>query len=158
MKIGIIIYSNTGNTNSVALKLQEKLTAGGHSVSLEQLKITGEWRPGSPGLNNIRLETIPDTAQYDALIFGAPVQGFSLSPVMTYYLQQISALRNKQIACLVTQAFPYPWMGGNQSMGQMKRLCESKDATVCGTGIVNWMNKKREQQISNLVEEFYKLF
>jgi len=44
MNIGLIIYSGSGNTRSVAVKLQEKLTAAGHTVSLEEITITGSTR------------------------------------------------------------------------------------------------------------------
>jgi flavodoxin len=37
MKIGIIIHSETGNTYSVALRLQTKLMESGHHVNLDRL-------------------------------------------------------------------------------------------------------------------------
>lgn len=89
MKIGIILYSQTGNTYSVAQKLQEKLIAKGHSVDLERLKAVGELRPGG---KNIQFESIPDIEQYEAMIFGSPVQAFSLSSAMSKYLSQIVSL------------------------------------------------------------------
>ena len=42
MEIGIIIHSLTGNTMSVAERLQERLVADGHDVEIEQLKTIGE--------------------------------------------------------------------------------------------------------------------
>ena len=41
MNIGIIVYSQTGNTLSVAKKLEEKLSLAGHSATLEQVKAIG---------------------------------------------------------------------------------------------------------------------
>ena len=41
MNIGMIIHSQTGNTHSVAMKLKEKLSAAGHAVDLERLKVVG---------------------------------------------------------------------------------------------------------------------
>ncbi len=41
MKIGIIVYSQTGNTFSVAEKLKAKLTAAGHNVNIERLTTVG---------------------------------------------------------------------------------------------------------------------
>jgi hypothetical protein len=40
----------------------------------------------------------------------------------------------------------------------MKRVCESKGATVCGSGIVNWMKKSREQQIVQVVDQLSSVF
>ena len=144
MNIGIIVHSETGNTHSVAMTLKEKLSAAGHAVNIERLKVVGEFKAG---IKDLPLETVPDAGQYDALVFGAPVQAFSLSAVMAGYLERIASLQDKQVACLVTEAFPYPWMGGNRAIRQMRKICESKGATICGTGIVNWMNARRDQQI-----------
>jgi len=149
LNIGMIVHSQTGNTHSVALKLEEKLTAAGHSVNLERLKVVGGYEPRK---KDIQFETLPNVEQYDALVLGSPVEAFSLSPVMVSYLKQIGSLQNKDVAFLVTQAFPYPWLGGNRAVRQMKRACESKGATVCGSGIVNWMKKRREQQIVEVVD------
>ena len=155
MKIGIILYSQTGNTYSVSLKLKEKLITAGHSVDIERLKAVGEVRPG---MKDIRFETLPDTEPYDALVFGSPVQAFSLSSAMASYLTQIASLQGKKVAFLVTQFFPFPWMGGNRTVGQMKKICESKGATVCEAEIVNWLNPSREKRITEVVEKLIKLF
>ena len=155
MKIGIILYSQTGNTYSVSLKLKEKLVAAGHSVDIGRLKVIGEVRPGA---KDIKFETPPDTEPYDALVFGSPVQAFSLSSAMTAYLSQIKSLPDKKVAFLVTQFFPFPWLGGNRTIGQMKKICESKGATICGAAVVNWSKPSREKQIVEIVEKLSKLF
>jgi len=154
MNIGMIVYSQTGNTHSVALKLQEKLSAAGHTVTLERIEVSGEVQPGKP----VQFATLPDAAKYEALVFGSPVQAFSLCQAMVEYLKQVAPLQGKKVAFLVTQAFPYPWLGGNRAVRQMKRLCESQGATVCGSGIVNWMKKRREQQIVEVVDRLSGLF
>jgi flavodoxin len=154
MNIGMIVYSQTGNTHSVALKLQEKLAAAGHAVTLERVEVIGEVQPGKP----VQFKTLPDAAEYDALVFGSPVQAFSLCQAMVDYLKQVASLQGKKVAFLVTEAFPYPWLGGNRAVRQMKRLCEAKGAAVCGSGIVNWMKKRREQQIVEVVDRLSGLF
>ena len=154
MNIGMIVYSQTGNTHSVATKLEEELAAAGHTVTLERIEVTGEVQPGKP----VQFTTLPDAAEYEALVFGSPVQAFSLCQAMVDYLKQVASLQNKKVALLVTQAFPYPWLGGNRAVRQMKRACESKGATVCGSGIVNWMKKRREQQIVEVVDRLSGLF
>jgi len=155
MKIGIILYSQTGNTYSVSLKLKDKLITAGHSVNIERLKVVGEVRSGT---KDVKFEMLPDTEPYDVLVFGSPVQAFSLSSVMASYLTQIVSLQDKKVALLVTQFFPFPWMGGNRTAGQMKKICESKGAAVCGAEIVNWSNPSREKRITEVVEKLSKLF
>ena len=155
MNIGIIVYSQTGNTLSVAQKLEKKLSLAGHTVILKQVKVVGERIRGD---RDFQLETLPDAGPYDALVFGSAVEGFSLSPVLTTYLNQIESLQGKKVACLVTQLFPYPWMGGNRAIRQMERLCTSKGATVCGSGVVNWMRLRREKTTTKAVDQLSRVF
>jgi len=156
MKIGIIVHSQTGHTLSVAEKILEKLTSRGHLVMIEKLTVLGE---AKPGMKEIAFGTLPDLRKYDAFIFASPVEAFSLSAAMMGYLGQIPSLNSKNAACFVTQHFPYPWMGGNRSAKQMKHILVKKEATIVGTGVINWVNAtKREQQISELANRFESLF
>jgi len=155
MNIGIIVYSQTGNTLSVAEKVKEKLTVAGHTASLEKVTVAGGRKQGD---RDFRLETQPDAGPYDALVFGSAVEAFSLSPVLTAYLKQIGSLQGKKVACLVTQFFPYPWMGGNRAIRQMRKLCQSKGATVSGSGVVNWAKFRRDQTIARAVDRLSGLF
>lgn len=155
MNIGIILYSETGNTYSVSQKLKEKLINDGHSVNVESLKIIGKAKPGA---KDVKFETLPNIEPYDALVFGSPVQAFSLSSAMITYLSQIKSLKDKKAALLVTQSFPFPWLGGNRAIGQMKKICESKGAITLGTAIINWSKHGREKQITEMVERLSKLF
>jgi len=148
MKVGIIIHSHTGNTLSVAEKIRDSLLAAGHAVSLERVTAVNE-DPKAAG--NVQLASIPDTSEYDAVIFGAPVRGLSLSPVMMAYIDQLPPLQGKKAGGFVTQFFPYPIMGGNRAINQMKKACASKGITVSETGIVNWSNRQREKMISDVV-------
>lgn len=151
MKIGIIVHSHTGNTLSVAQKLNEKLSAAGHSVSIQRVSATND---DESDMQKILLSEKPDISAYDVLLFGAPVRGFSLSPVMQAYLSGISSLNGKKAGCFITQGLPAPWMGGNRALKQMADICQSKGVTPYETGIVNWPNaEKREKRIQTVVEE-----
>jgi len=150
MKIGIILFSQTGNTLSVGKKLQENFASAGHNVELESLKVSGELRPAG---KNIQFETLPDIEEYDVLVFGSPVWAFSLSSPMSKYLSQIASLQGKKVALMATQQFPFPWLGGNHAINQMKKLCEEKGASVSVSGIINWGKSNREQQIVEVVNK-----
>ncbi|MDP3066892.1 MAG: flavodoxin domain-containing protein [Methanobacteriaceae archaeon] len=154
MNIGIIVYSQTENTYSVALKLQEKLSEDGNSVNVQRVVLAGDVDSWS---KDITLETAPDIEGYDALIFGSPVHAFSLAKAMSAYLNQLPSLEHKKIACFVTKGMPLNWTGGNQAISQMKKTCQSKGGTVIGTEIVVW-NKKRDKNIAELAERFSGLF
>lgn len=155
MKIGIIIHSETGNTYSVALKLQKKLMTMGHLAEIERLTAIGGEQTDA---NKVQLGKVPNIAAYDALVLGGPVRGFSISPVLAAFIKQTKTLHNIKVACFVTQFFPYPWMGGYSSISQTKMICESKSAIVIGTGIVNWKSLRREKKITEVVDKFSGLF
>ena len=87
MKIGIIVYSQTGHTLSVAVALQKKLTAEGHTVNLERVEASG---PVKPGVTDVRLKTRPEVDTYDVLVFASPVWGGAMAPPMTSYLEQVA--------------------------------------------------------------------
>lgn len=154
MNIGLIVYSQTGHTQSVALELKEKLSAAGHAVTLEQIETTG---PARSRDRHAELKTIPPIDAYDALVFGAPVWGGSPAAPMLSYLEKIPSLTGKKVACLVTGFFP-AGLGRNQALAKLKTLCEAKGATVCGSGSVGWLSLKRKQQIATVVESLSALF
>lgn len=154
MNIGIIVFSATGNTFSVAKKLEERFAAKGHQVTLERVTAMNE-DPRASGGN--ALKHAPSAEPYDVLVFGAPVWGFSLSGVMKAYLSQLASLKGKTAGCFVTQQLSRAWMGGNQAVGQMSRACKEKGAAVFGTGIINWSGKRKEDQINELIEKMTRL-
>ncbi len=150
MKIGILIHSKTGNTLNVAEKIMTKLKADGYLTSIEQITAAND---DEADINKIQLTNSPNINDYDIIILGGPVRGFSLSPVLQAYLTKCESLQGKKINCYVTQFFPYPWMGGNRAIAQMKELCESKNAKVMNTSIVNMKNKNRDKMIVDTVEK-----
>ncbi|MGC9395083.1 MAG: flavodoxin family protein [Anaerolineae bacterium] len=154
MKIGIIVYSLTDHTLTVANRLKEKLLADGHEVTLERLETVG---PAKAQVENAELKTKPVTDAYDALVFACPVRGGTIPSPMKRYLEQIPSLRDKKVACFVTHFFQRAW-GANQVLAAMRTLCESKGATVRGVGDVRWFSLHRKQQIARVVEELSRLF
>ena len=151
MKIGIIFYSKTGNTRSVAEKLKQALSQAGNEVTLEELTTVGD--PGAQP-NKTELSNVPGTAHYEAVIFAAPVWAFSLASVMKLYLRKVQTLKGQKVGVFVTQSFKKPWLGGNNAIRYMKRACAAKNGFVTKSGIINWTNIQRETQIDTLVKEF----
>lgn len=150
MNIGIIIYSRTGNTLSVAERLKKSLLEAGHTVTIDRVTAEND----EPNANGpARLTYTPSISAYDHVIMGAPVQAFSLTPVMKLYLSQLTQINGRKISCFVTQHFPKAWMGGRQAIKQMSCRIIEKGGIVTETGIVNWTNKAREQQIAGVVAE-----
>src|SRR5690554_8182243 len=103
----IIAHSKTGNTYSVAERLSKALEESGVIAHIERIMSEDE----DAYIRKIHNETPLDVGKYDAIIFGAPVRAFSLSPVMAAYLRQSQSLVGKKVLCYATQSLPYPWMG-----------------------------------------------
>jgi hypothetical protein len=155
MKIGIVVYSWSGHTLSVAEALKEKLAAGGHSAELVQVDVVGERKQGA---RDFKLDTLPDLNSYDGLVFGAAVEAFSLSPVVTAYLKKVDSLAGKKVVCLVPQQFPYPWMGGSNAIRQMRKLCKAKGAAIVGSAAVNWAKSRREKTMAAAIDRLSRAF
>jgi flavodoxin len=152
MKIGIIVYSQTGNTFAVAEKLKEKLAAAGNAVNVERLTTVG----GETDPNKAKIEKLPDLSGYDALVFAAPVQGFSLSRVMANYVKQLPKLDNKKVAVFVTKGLPFDFTGGSKAIAQLSSEAGAHGGRVVAAGIVHW--GKRETEIPELVAKMGSAF
>lgn len=155
MKIGIIVYSLSGNTYLVAEKLKEKLVEAGHEANLERITTAGE---GPPKEKTFQLQTAPPVDTCDAVIFGAPVHAFDLSQVMICYLEQLQSLNGKKVACYVTKLLPFHWTGGNRAIARMKKICESKGGEYSGSAIVVFKESKRDRQVGEAVSTLCGLF
>ena len=150
MKIGIIFYSQSGKTATVAQKLLEKFTDKGHAANLEQITISGS-TPAQPG--KFELTDLPRVEEYDAIVFGSPVQAFALNPVMKAYLATLPEMAEQETACFVTKQLPLLKTGGTQAINYMEKACASKGMVIVGSEIVVWSKgKKGDQNISRAVE------
>ncbi len=151
MKIGIVVYSYSNNTRSVAERMADAMKLKGYKVNVEQVEVIDD-DPNSS--KPIQFKFVPQITDYDMIIFGSPVRAFSLASPMKLYLSEIENLTSKKIYCFVTQHFKKAWLGGNRAVGQMKECCKIKGANVEKSGVINWSSDEREQQIESLIEKF----
>jgi flavodoxin I len=148
MNIGLIVYSHTGHTLSVAMKLKDILSTNGHVVTLEQLQTVV---PLLMSATTAELKTIPGIDRFDALVLGTPVRGGTPSPPMMCFLNHISSFEGKKVALLVTGFFPAKW-GRNQTISQLETICEAKGAIICCTGSVGWWSMGRNHHIAQVID------
>jgi flavodoxin len=148
MRVGIIVYSQTGNTFSVAEKMLGKLSAEGHLVNLDRITIEGD-PPRSE--KKVRFENQPKVDIYKDVIFGAPVQGFRLAMVMDKYLSEVRSLKGKKVHIFVTKGLASKWTGGNGAIKKMKKICESKGAEIGETGMIYWKDKYKDKMADDLI-------
>ncbi len=155
MKIGLIIFSQSGNTRSVAEKIRDRLNLSGHEAVIDEIRISGKV-PAEMG--KFKIEHSPSPDQYDAVIFGAPVQAFSLNPVMKEYMGKMPPLKGKKVVLYITKQLPLLFAGGTGSIALMKKACEDRGAKVIETGMVVWSDKKRQQSVKENVDKIVSAF
>jgi len=135
MTIGIIIHSKTGHTLHVAEQLKASLSKAGRSAEL------------------VRIEDQPDFDSFESLVLGSHTEGFALAAEMASYLNALpsKALNQKKVSLLITHAFPFHAMGGNQAMNGFKNLVEKQGAKVLSEEIIDWSRPGRDRQIESAV-------
>lgn len=157
MKIGIVVYSQTGNTESVAKKVEEGLKAKGHEVDYLKVELHQKVE-GSDPVTDANFKSMPEIGGYDAYVFGSFVEAFSLNRAMKYYLGQLGGV-NAPAACLTTQGLMAPWMGANRAQKQMKQILIGKGAKILGGANVVWFKENvREERIQKAVDVICELF
>jgi hypothetical protein len=149
-----MVYSYTGHTLSVTEALQKRLSADGHTVTLERLETVTPLRMSD---TMARLKAAPAVDAYDALVLACPVRGGTPAPPMRVYLEGLPSLEGKDVACLVTGVFPAAW-GRNQTLAQMREICQAKGAKVRGSASVWWWSVRRRRQIAQTVDRVSYLF
>lgn len=153
MNIGIIVYSQTGNTLAVAERMKETCIAAGHTAEIGRITVENPEKTDAV----VKLANIPAVQGYDAVIFGAPVQAFSLCRQMTAYLKQMQSVKGLPVACYLTQGLPKKWMGGNRAYKTLRSLCMKKGADPVRIGHVHWRSDERDAQIADTVSTALKL-
>lgn len=145
MKIGIIYYSRTGNTKSIANRLKEDISKKKKDV--EMIEILHEKRPGflkagRAGMKQIELpikNTDFDISKFDKILIGVPVWGFNPCPFYRSYFNNIEKLDGKKFGIFLTG-------GGepqkNVEKGDMiKEYLKGKGATIIGRTLTLQMQK-----------------
>jgi len=154
MKIGIIVYSMTNNTFSVAERLRDALIQKGAEAEIARVVFEGD----DPKSNTpLKLVGAPDPNGYEALVFASPVQAFSLARAMVLYLEQLPRFKAKKVLFFTTQHLKKAWLGANHAIRQAKALIAAKGTAVTGTGVVHWSSEQREEQITSLVTNLAEL-
>lgn len=91
MKVGIIVYSYTEKTFSVALTLQQSLLKENIDAQIKRIHAENE----VPSNRKIKLTQAPDIAEYDVIIFATPVRAFTIAPITKQYLEQLNNFKKK---------------------------------------------------------------
>lgn len=154
MRIGIICYSETGHTAKVVKRLAQRLAGMGHEVAEERIVVVGKPR----GTAEVAFTGMPDPTRHDALVCAAPVHGAALARAMAAYLDQIPSLDGVQVACLLTQSFPWRFLRATGALESMRAALVARGVVVGAAEIVTWMGRGREARIAAAIELLAKPF
>ena len=154
MKVAIVIHSLTGNTLSVGNGIKQKLDENGLETELIKIEPIGGENKNEADYTKIRFQDHLNVEEYDFVIIGSPVRGFSMSPVLKAYLNKAGDLHEKKFYIYVTHFFPFAFMGGKNAVKQVKNQIEDNGGIVIDTAIIDWKNPSREKQIDNLIENW----
>lgn len=110
MKIGIIFYSRTGNTRSIAKLLENKFKeeqADAELVEIEHEKKPGFFKAGKAAMKQQELpikNTNFDLKKYDFIIAGAPTWAGRPSPYVKTFMNKSENIKGKKGAFFLTGA------------------------------------------------------
>lgn len=142
----IVFYSKSGNTRGVAERLNEKL-----KIEIDEIKAVSD----DPNQTYVELTHQPDITTSKHIVLGSPVHGFSLPKVTKTYLDSLGDLDGKVFDIFVTHYFPFAWMGGSQTLKQMKKIILTKHGEVRLSTSINWRSKKREKVIQDMIDCYH---
>ncbi len=149
MKIGIIVYSYTNNTLTIANQLKTALLDKGYDVSVESIKAMNE----DPNNTHIVLTHSPKLKEYDKVIFASCVRGFNCAPILKEYINQLDTLKDIKCAGFVSQYFPWDALGGNQALNVMRTLVESKRGLFYPLRSIHVKSRQKNNQVNDLIQK-----
>ncbi len=150
MKIGIVLYSETGHTLEVGNHLKNTFENLGHQVNLDQIQVRNI-------TTDKTLTHLPEVKGYDVLLFGTPVQGFSLPVPVQDYLKKVQFPKHQKLGVFITEYFKVAWLGGNNTMKQLLSAIAYSEPNLYGHGFVHWSSKKRHEQIDDTIKKLTNL-
>ncbi len=157
MKIGIIYYSQTGHIQSVVEKLEGELSEKGHTVVIDPIKVEHLLGDDRAVTANEKLLTIPNTNEYEGIIFAAPVQGFSLARIMPPYFNHVGSLENKKVAFFIGHQLPV-FFGCNKAIRKMNQMIQTKGGKSCAHFDIRWTDEAKENVINDGIHKLSLIF
>jgi NAD(P)H dehydrogenase (quinone) len=153
MKIGIILYSSTGHTRTVAYRLVSSLSNNGHQVEIVPLEPDSEM---NFTVEHVELKRIPDVSKFNALVLASPVIGDHINAPMASFLEASPPLEGKKIILMATHFFPHAW-GCRQMFRAMRTHHALIGSEVIGQGDVIWLGFNRRRRTDKMVEHLTSL-
>lgn len=116
MKVLIVYYSQTGNTEKVARAIQEESSLA-HETRLQAVESTD---PSSVGA-------------YDFIFVGSPMHAGGLAAPVQKFLDAMQVNTGQKLACFITHAAPaYPDQEMDRFIDPVRSACESNGLDFAG--------------------------
>ena len=142
MKEKVVFYSVTGHTLGVARRLSEGLM-----IVNEEIKAYLDDKKQKV----ISMIESPALSGYKRIYLGSPVHGFMMPVAVKTYLNSFNTFEGIEFVLFVTHFFPFAFLGGNQTLNQMKKLITSKGGKVISMTSFNWKSSHREKSIMDFI-------
>jgi flavodoxin len=155
MNIGIIIYSMSGHTATVAKAVAERFRRDDHDVDIKLLLVTGMPHPGSKRFSICNMPESEEIDGYDAILFGGPVWLFKPSPVILKFLGRLEKLDRKKLLCFVTQLSLWPSLGGHQALKMMNNKLKESGGTILPGESFQYFFGTNKQRLDETIERIY---
>jgi flavodoxin len=164
MSIGIVYYSRTGNTRTVAQILAEKIQK--QNVPVDLIEIEAMKRPGffTAGRAAMKEQELPvkntdvDLGKYETLIVGSPVWGGCCSPYIKTFFSSAKNIKGKKTAMFITGGGK-PEPQGKPRVMMQDNLTNAGMTTTdvfLGLQMRKGTIKEGEQQIDGFVQSILK--
>ena len=127
MKVGIIVYSQSGHTATFARTIADHLREAGIEYDVELLRPHGIPKPWT---GKIEFRRIPELEEYDVVLIGGPVWALNASKVISKYLNSIKPIKGKKAIPFVTHGLPMKSLGANRALNKMTTELEELGADV----------------------------
>jgi NAD(P)H dehydrogenase (quinone) len=149
MNVGIFIHSQSGNTSSMGMAITMNLRAQGNEVDIQLMKTAGRLKPR---MKHVEFrDDSPNMAPYDVVIFGGPIWGFTVSPVVGAFIKEIPELKGKKALCFSTSGFPTAISGARGGLKKMEMLLDGLGATVLESEPFFWGLFRSKKKMDNAV-------
>ena len=134
MKIILVYYSFSGNTNNAMLFLRRLMEEKGHQVRTMRLKLIQEeksfFRQGRDAFLRRRAHLADcdyNLGGYDFAVFATPVWAFTITPALRSYLNKAEGLKGKRAGFVLTYG---AGIGVDKTRRELKLILENKGAKV----------------------------
>ncbi len=149
MNVALVVFSQTGNSATVARTIASALRDKGHTADVHLLRTADKV---SPGTRTVTFTDTPDISGADALILGGPVWAFRASPPLRSYAAGLSSLEGKKAALFVTHGLPLPFAGHGRALWVLERRLRDVGADVVAKEAVLCFMKPKEQRMKEVAQ------